>query len=80
MLSVQQRQQLDGVRFSSRFALALFFSPGAVFSFGWAAKYVSDNACIRYIAVDNRKRGAGQSAHLAPSPVRLWLTFLIPFR
>uniref|UniRef100_A0A3P9KJH5 Renalase, FAD-dependent amine oxidase n=1 Tax=Oryzias latipes TaxID=8090 RepID=A0A3P9KJH5_ORYLA len=61
LLSVQQRQQLDGVRFSSRFALALFFSPGAVFSFGWAAKYVSDNACIRYIAVDNRKRGADNS-------------------
>ncbi|KAF6718261.1 Renalase [Oryzias melastigma] len=62
LLSVQQKQQLDAVRFSSRFALALFFPPGAVFSFSWAAKYVSDSSCIRYIAVDDRKRGADTSA------------------
>lgn len=58
MLSVHQRQQLDGVVYSSRFAVALFFPPDVVFSFSWAARYVSDNFCIRYIAADSRKRNA----------------------
>lgn len=59
VLSVQQKQQLDGVLYSSRFAVALFFSPDVVFSFPWAARYVSDSSCIRYITVDSRKRNAG---------------------
>ncbi|KAM7381014.1 hypothetical protein PAMA_012043 [Pampus argenteus] len=58
MLSVQQRQQLDGVMYSSRFAVALFFHPDVVFSFSWTAQYVSDNFCICYIAADSRKRNA----------------------
>jgi len=58
MLSVQQRQQLEQVVYSSRFALALFFPPGADIGVSWAARYVSDSRCIRYIAVDDRKRGA----------------------
>ncbi|XP_044034905.1 renalase isoform X1 [Siniperca chuatsi] len=58
MLSVQQKQQLDGVVYSSRFAVALFFPPDVVFSFPWAARYVPDNPCIRYIAADSRKRNA----------------------
>ncbi|XP_062234439.1 renalase [Platichthys flesus] len=56
LLSVQQRHQLDEVVYSSRFAAALFFAPDVVFSFPWAARYVTDNSCIRYIAVDSRKR------------------------
>ncbi|XP_026170708.1 renalase [Mastacembelus armatus] len=56
LLSVQQKQQLDQVVYSSRFAVALFFSPDVALSFPWAARYVSDNPCIRYIAVDARKR------------------------
>uniref|UniRef100_UPI0037E77038 renalase isoform X2 n=1 Tax=Semicossyphus pulcher TaxID=241346 RepID=UPI0037E77038 len=58
MLSVQQKQQLDGVRYSSRFAVALFFPPDVVFSFPWAVQYVSNNSCICYIAADSRKRNA----------------------
>lgn len=58
MLSAAQKQQLDGVMYSSRFALALFFPPGVVFSFPWAARYVSNNPCICYIAADSRKRNA----------------------
>ncbi|XP_054455227.1 renalase isoform X2 [Anoplopoma fimbria] len=58
MLSVHQRQQLDGVQYSSRFAVALFFPPDVVFSFPWSARYVSDNCCIRYISADARKRNA----------------------
>lgn len=64
VLSVHQRQQLDSVVYSSRFALALFFSPDVDFSFSWAARYVSNNHCIRYIAADSRKRNAGLSVTL----------------
>lgn len=58
MLSVQQRQQLDGVLYSSRFAVALFFPPDVSFSFSWAARYVTNNTCICYIAADSHKRNA----------------------
>ncbi|XP_076024011.1 renalase [Genypterus blacodes] len=58
MLSVQQREQLDGVVYSSRFALALFFGPDVSLSFPWVARYVSDNPCICYIALDSSKRNA----------------------
>ncbi|XP_070783507.1 renalase isoform X1 [Enoplosus armatus] len=63
MLSVQQKQQLDGVVYSSRFAVALFFPPDVVFSFPWAAKYVTDNPCICYVAADSRKRNADVPGH-----------------
>uniref|UniRef100_A0A3B4Z2H2 Renalase, FAD dependent amine oxidase n=1 Tax=Stegastes partitus TaxID=144197 RepID=A0A3B4Z2H2_9TELE len=68
LLSVQQKQQLDGVVYSSRFAVALFFSPDAAFSFSWGARYVSDSRCICYIAVDSRKRNK-DSPGLGPSLV-----------
>ncbi|XP_037836820.1 renalase isoform X2 [Kryptolebias marmoratus] len=68
LLSAQQRQQLDCVRYSSRFALGLFFSPEVTFTFSWGAKYFTDNHCIRYIAVDNRKRSA-EAVGLGPSLV-----------
>lgn len=61
VLSIQHREQLDSVVYSSRFALALFFAPDVNFSFSWAARYVSDSSCIRYIAVDSRKRNAGKT-------------------
>ncbi|XP_037319559.2 renalase [Pungitius pungitius] len=58
MLSVSQKQQMEDVEFSSRFAVALFFPPDVVFSFPWSARYVSDSSVIRYIAADSRKRNA----------------------
>ncbi|XP_031694639.1 renalase [Anarrhichthys ocellatus] len=58
MLSVHQKQQLEGVEYSSRFAVALFFPPDVVFTFPWAARYITDNPCVRYIAADSRKRNA----------------------
>lgn len=61
-LSVQQKQQLNQVLYSSRFAVGLFFSPEVVFSFSWSARYLADSNIIRYIAADSRKRNAGLSA------------------
>ncbi|MEQ2270981.1 hypothetical protein XENORESO_018897, partial [Xenotaenia resolanae] len=66
--STIQREQLEGVRYSSRFAIALFFSPEVVFSFTWGARYVTDSHCIRYIAVDNKKRSI-DAPGLGPSLV-----------
>uniref|UniRef100_A0A673C9L0 Renalase, FAD-dependent amine oxidase n=1 Tax=Sphaeramia orbicularis TaxID=375764 RepID=A0A673C9L0_9TELE len=68
-LSVQQRSHLDTVVYSSRFAVALFFSPDVVLNFPWAARYVSDNQCIRYIAVEPRKSNTGQCSGVGPSLV-----------
>lgn len=60
---------MDQVRYSSRFALGLFFPPEVVFSFSWSARYVADSNIIRYIAADSRKRNAGPSAWpSAPTP------------
>lgn len=68
IMSGHQRELLNTVAYSSRFAVALFFSPDVVFSFSWAARYVADNSCIRYIAVDSRKRNA-DAAGRGPSLV-----------
>ncbi|CAF94888.1 unnamed protein product [Tetraodon nigroviridis] len=57
-LSEQQKQQLEQVRYSSRFALGLFFSPEVVFGFSWSARYLADSDIIRYLAADSRKRNA----------------------
>lgn len=75
VLSVQQKQQLEEVVYSSRFAIALFFSPDVVFRFSWSARYVPNNHIIRYMAADSRKRNAGQSAS---SPACVYLPVCLP--
>ena len=60
MLAADQREQLEAVSYSSRYALALFFPPAATVPVPWAAWYVPGNPCIRYVAVDDRKRGQGE--------------------
>ncbi|XP_029383072.1 renalase isoform X2 [Echeneis naucrates] len=67
-LSAEQQHQLHQVVYSSRFAIALFFPPDAILSVPWVAKYVTDNSCIRYVAVDSRKRNA-DTPGLGPSLV-----------
>ncbi|CAL8262081.1 unnamed protein product [Arctogadus glacialis] len=57
LLAADQREQLEAVSYSSRYALALFFPPAATVPVPWAAWYVPGNPCIRYVAVDDRKRG-----------------------
>ncbi|XP_045214188.2 renalase-like isoform X2 [Mercenaria mercenaria] len=51
------RSALQSVSYSSRFAVGLFYEPGTKLDIPWAAKYITDNPCIRYVSVDNRKRG-----------------------
>ena len=53
------RPSLELVEYSSRYALALYFSEDAQVEFPWTAKYVKDNKCIRFVAMDSTKRGLG---------------------
>ncbi|XP_071107570.1 renalase-like [Haliotis cracherodii] len=51
------RACLEKVSYSSRFCLGLFYPPGTQLPFQWDAKYFFDGPCIRFVAIDNRKRG-----------------------
>ncbi|KAL4240187.1 hypothetical protein ACF0H5_000981 [Mactra antiquata] len=51
------KSNLESVSYSSRFAVGLFYNPDVVLDIPWTAKYITDNSCIRFISVDNRKRG-----------------------
>ncbi|PVD39366.1 hypothetical protein C0Q70_01996 [Pomacea canaliculata] len=48
--------RLLGVTYSSRYALGLFYPAGTELPYQWCSKYISDDPCIRYVAVDNKKR------------------------
>lgn len=57
---IEQRgigSQLKDVTYSSRFAMGLFYNPNTNIDVDWSAKYVTDNPCIRFISIDNKKRG-----------------------
>ncbi|XP_078079703.1 renalase isoform X2 [Mustelus asterias] len=56
LIGESQRQQLETASYSSRFALALFYEAGTQIDVPWAAKYIADNPCIRFISIDNKKR------------------------
>ena len=53
------RSLLEQVQYSSRYALAMYFSKDAQVAMPWTAKYVKDNPCIRFVCVDSVKRGIG---------------------
>ncbi|KAJ0060558.1 hypothetical protein NL108_016027, partial [Boleophthalmus pectinirostris] len=67
-LSEQQGALLAQVRYSSRFALVLFFSRDSSLDLEHDLKYVSNSPCIRYISVEHRKRDTDLS-DLGPSLV-----------
>ncbi|XP_038678301.1 renalase isoform X1 [Scyliorhinus canicula] len=68
LISESQRQQLETATYSSRFALALFYEAGTQIGVPWAAKYIVDNPCIRFISIDNKKRNL-ESPEVGPSIV-----------
>ncbi|XP_041714476.1 renalase isoform X1 [Coregonus clupeaformis] len=68
LLEESQRQQLEAVSYSSRYTLGLFYKAQAHIDVPWAAKYVSNNPCICFIAIDDKKcnlggQGAGGAYH-----------------
>lgn len=63
VINGSQKQQLESVSYSSRYALGLFYEAGAGIAVPWAAQYITDNPCIRFISIDNKKRNIGQCSH-----------------
>ncbi|XP_037661026.1 renalase isoform X2 [Choloepus didactylus] len=63
-----QRQQLESVSYSSRYALGLFYEAGTKIDVPWAGQYISSNPCIRFISIDNKKRHI-ESSEIGPSLV-----------
>ncbi|KAM6442647.1 renalase isoform 3-T3 [Liasis olivaceus] len=62
------RQQLESVSYSSRYALGLFYEAGTQLDVPWVAQYISNNPCIRFISIDNKKRDI-ESPDIGPSLV-----------
>ncbi|XP_069756738.1 renalase isoform X2 [Narcine bancroftii] len=67
-LNESQKQTLEATRYSSRFALALFYEAGTQINVSWAAKYIVNNPCVRFISIDNKKR-CSESPEVGPSLV-----------
>ncbi|XP_041714477.1 renalase isoform X2 [Coregonus clupeaformis] len=68
LLEESQRQQLEAVSYSSRYTLGLFYKAQAHIDVPWAAKYVSNNPCICFIAIDDKKCNL-ESPECGPSMV-----------
>ncbi|EPQ13776.1 Renalase [Myotis brandtii] len=68
MISECQRQQLESVSYSSRYALGLFYEAGTKIDVPWAGQYITSNPCIRFISIDNKKRNI-VSSEIGPSLV-----------
>ncbi|KAJ8284835.1 hypothetical protein COCON_G00036850 [Conger conger] len=56
LIDESQRRKLEAVSYSSRYALGLFYKAGAQIDVPWAAKYIADNPCIRFVSIDDKKR------------------------
>ncbi|XP_016871873.1 renalase isoform X10 [Homo sapiens] len=59
LISECQRQQLEAVSYSSRYALGLFYEAGTKIDVPWAGQYITSNPCIRFVSIDNKKRNIG---------------------
>ncbi|KFO23281.1 Transcriptional enhancer factor TEF-4 [Fukomys damarensis] len=68
IISECQRQQLESVNYSSRYALGLFYEAGTKIDVPWAGKYITSNPCIRFVSIDNKKRNI-ESSEIGPSLV-----------
>ncbi|XP_065264012.1 renalase isoform X1 [Emys orbicularis] len=68
IIKESQKQQLESVSYSSRYALGLFYEAGTWIDVPWAAQYITNNPCIRFISIDNKKRNI-ESSEFGPSVV-----------
>lgn len=75
LISECQRQQLESVSYSSRYALGLFYETGTKIDVPWAGQYITSNPCIRFISIDNKKRNI-ESSEIGPS---LLIHTTVPF-
>ncbi|KAM9011989.1 renalase isoform 1-T1 [Ara ararauna] len=68
IINESQKQQLESVSYSSRYALGLFYEAGTWIDVPWAAQYITNNPCIHFISIDNKKRNI-ESPEIGPSVV-----------
>ncbi|XP_067155587.1 renalase isoform X2 [Apteryx mantelli] len=68
IINESQKHQLESVSYSSRYALGLFYEASTQIDVPWAAQYITDNPCIRFISIDNKKRNI-ESPEIGPSVV-----------
>ncbi|XP_054687784.1 renalase [Grus americana] len=68
IINESQKQQLESASYSSRYALGLFYEASTRIDVPWAAQYITDNPCIRFISIDNKKRNI-ESPEIGPSVV-----------
>ncbi|XP_029465685.1 renalase isoform X2 [Rhinatrema bivittatum] len=68
LINKSQKQQLEAVSYSSRYALGLFYEAGTQINVPWAAQYITNNPCICFISIDNKKRNIASKV-AAPSIV-----------
>lgn len=50
------KKKLEMVSYSSRFAVGLFYNPGTKIGYTWGGKYIPEDSCIRFVAIENIKR------------------------
>ncbi|KAM6265438.1 renalase isoform 1-T1 [Porphyrio hochstetteri] len=68
IINESQKQQLEAASYSSRYALGLFYEASTRIDVPWAAQYITDNPCIRFVSIDNKKRNI-ESPEIGPSVV-----------
>jgi len=60
------KSKLSAVSYSSRFALGLFYDSDTKINVEWSAKYIYDDDCVRFVAIDDKKRNISSDS-LGPS-------------
>jgi len=58
----QLLQQLEKVEYSTRFVLGMFFNEPVDLGVDWAASYIGDHPILRFVSIDNLKRGLGDQS------------------
>ncbi|RXM34663.1 Renalase [Acipenser ruthenus] len=64
----RQMQKLEAVSYSSRYALGLFYEAGTKIDGPWAAKYITNNPCICFISINNKRHNL-ESTDAGPAVV-----------
>jgi len=70
---IEMKKKLEAVRYSSRYALALFYDEGASLNLPFNASYLYEDPIFRFIAIDNLKRNRPEL------PISLVLHTSVPF-
>ena len=50
------------VEYSTRFVLGMFFNEPVDLGVDWSASYIGDHPILRFVSIDNLKRGLGDGS------------------